>query len=320
MSLDLVKKIRVCEVGVRDGLQNEKTLVSAEDKADLINRMADAGFPVIEVGSFMSPKAVPQMANTDEVFRMIEQKEGVEYRALIANLKGVERAIACGCRKVKLNVSASVSHNLANLNRTPAESVAGFAACVDLAKSHDLAISGSISMPFGSPWDKEIPIQDVKDIVEAYLKVGIHEISLSDASGMAYPTQVYDMCTEMKKCYPDVTWWLHFHNTRGLGIANILAGMQAGFDQYDASFGGVGGCPFVPGAAGNVTTEDVLHMCEEMGVETGIDLDKAMEISRRAVEILGHPTESYLLRAGKASDLILELPKGQIKNQTELKK
>ena len=202
MSLDLVKKIRVCEVGVRDGLQNEKTLVSAEDKADLINRMADAGFPVIEVGSFMSPKAVPQMANTDEVFKMIEQKEGVEYRALIANLKGVERAIACGCRKVKLNVSASVSHNLANLNRTPAESVAGFAACVDLAKSHDIAISGSISMPFGSPWDKEIPIQDVKDIVEAYLKVGIHEISLSDASGMAYPTQVYDMCTEMKKCYP----------------------------------------------------------------------------------------------------------------------
>ena len=320
MALDLVKKIRVCEVGVRDGLQNEKQIISVEDKVKLINMMSEAGFPVIEVGSFVSPKAVPQMANTDEVFKNITRKEGVEYRALIANLKGVERAIACGCTKVKLNVSASVAHNLANLNRTPSESVAGFRSCVDRALEAGIGISGSISMPFGSPWDKEIPVQDVKDIVEAYLNVGITEISLSDAAGVAYPTQVSAMCDEMKKCYPEVTWWLHFHNTRGLGIANILAGMMSGMTQFDASFAGVGGCPFVPGAAGNVTTEDLLHMCDEMGVETGIDLDKAMEISRNVVGLLGHSTDSFLLRAGKASDLILELPKGQIRNQTELKK
>ena len=316
MSMDLVSSIRLCEVGPRDGLQNEKNMLTAEQKIELIDAMTDAGFPVIEVGSFVSPKAVPQMANTDEVFKGIRRGEGVEYRALIANSRGVDRAVACGCTKVKLNVSASVAHNLANLNRTPAQSVAGFAECVEKANAAGIGISGSISMAFGSPWDREIPIQDVKDIVDAYLKVGIKEISLSDASGMAFPSQVYDMCMEMKRCYPEVTWWLHFHNTRGLGIANILAGMQAGFTQFDASFAGVGGCPFVPGAAGNVTTEDVLHMCDEMGIATGIDLDKAMAISRRAVELVGHPTDSYLLRAGKSKDLIRELPTGQIRNQT----
>ncbi len=314
--MEIVKKIRICEVGPRDGLQNEKQIISAADKISLINAMSEAGFPVIEVGSFVSPKAVPQMANTDEVFQGIEKKPGVEYRALIANARGVDRAVACGCTKVKLNVSASVSHNLANLNRTPAESVSGFAECVEKARAAGIGISGSISMAFGSPWDKEIPVQDVKDIVDAYLSVGIDEISLSDASGMAYPTQVYELCSEMRRCYPQVNWWLHFHNTRGLGIANIMAGMQAGFTQFDTSFAGVGGCPFVPGAAGNVATEDVLHLCEEAGVETGVDLDQAMAISRRVVELVGHSTDSYLLRAGKSKDLIRELPTGQIKNQT----
>lgn len=240
----------------------------------------------------------------------------MEYRALIANLRGVERAIACGCKKVKLNVSASVAHNLANLNCTPAESVARFAACVERAKEAGIGISGSISMAFGSPWDKEIPVSTVKEIVEAYMGVGITEISLSDASGMAFPSQVYDMGTEMKKSYPEVSWWMHFHNTRGLGMSNILAAMEAGFDQFDSSFAGVGGCPFVPGAAGNVATEDVVHMLDEMKVDTGIDLDKVMAISRDVVKMVGHETDSYLLRAGKASDLILDIPKKQAKNHT----
>ena len=295
MALNLVDHITLCEVGPRDGLQNERRILTVQEKQELIEAAADAGFPVIEVGSFMSPKAVPQMADTDEVFTTLLRREGVEYRALIANLKGVERAAACGCKKVKLNVSASKAHNLANLNRTPAESVAGFGACVDAARSAGIEISGSISMAFGSPWDREIPLSDVKEIVNAYLAVGIHEISLSDASGQAYPTQVYSICTE---------------------IANILAGMQAGFTRYDSAFAGVGGCPFVPGAAGNVATEDVLHMCDEMGVKTGIDLDQAMAISRRVVQIIDHPTDSYLLRAGKSKDLIRDLPTGQIANQT----
>ncbi|MBP1924697.1 hydroxymethylglutaryl-CoA lyase [Sedimentibacter acidaminivorans] len=317
--MDLVKKIKICEVGPRDGLQNEATILTTEQKVEIIKDMIDAGFKVIEVGSFVSPKAVPQMANTDEVFKLIPMVDGVEYRTLIANVKGVERAAACGCKKVKLNVSASKAHNLANLNKTPEESVAGFKACVDKALENNIEISGSISMAFGSPWDKEIPVQDVKDIVQAYLNVGVTEISLSDASGMAYPTQVYEICSEMKKEFPQVNWWLHFHNTRGLGISNIVAGMQAGITQFDTSFAGVGGCPFVPGAAGNVSTEDVIHMCNEMNVETGIDLDKAMLISKKIVEIVGHSTDSYLLRAGKSKDLIRELPTGQIKNQVKSK-
>lgn len=319
MSMDLVKKITICEVGPRDGLQNEATILTIEQKVEIIKDMIDAGFKVIEVGSFVSPKAVPQMANTDEVFKLIPMIDGVEYRTLIANVKGVERAVACGCKKVKLNVSASKAHNLANLNMTPEESVEGFKACVDKALANNIEISGSISMAFGSPWEKEIPVQDVKDIVQAYLNVGITEISLSDASGMAYPSQVYEICTEMKREFPQVNWWLHFHNTRGLGIANIVAGMQAEITQFDTSFAGVGGCPFVPGAAGNVSTEDVIHMCDEMKVETGIDLDKAMVISKKIVEIVGHSTDSYLLRAGKSKDLIRELPTGQIKSQVKSK-
>lgn len=317
--MELVKEIILCEVGLRDGLQNEKSVPTTEQKVSLIEDIAEAGFRVIEVGSFVSPKAVPQMADTDEVFRRIRKEEGVEYRALIANLKGVERAAACGCRKVKMNISASTAHNLANLNKTPVESVMGFRECVQSAGSYGISISGSISMAFGSPWDKEIPIGDVKKIIEAYLDVGITEISLSDAAGVAFPSQVYDMGQEMHREYPNVKWWLHFHNTRGLGIANILAGMEVGFTNYDASFAGVGGCPFVPGATGNVTTEDVLHMCEQMEIKTGIDLDKALEISRKVVKMLGHTTDSYLLRAGKASDLLIEITDGQLNNQRKIK-
>jgi hydroxymethylglutaryl-CoA lyase len=310
------ESIILCEVGPRDGLQNEKKILSVEDKISLIESCAEAGFPVIEVGSFMSPRAVPQMANTDEVFKSLHFKPETEYRALVANKRGVERAAACGCKKVKLNVSASKAHNLANLNRTSAQSVAGFRDCAETARSAGLTMSGSISMAFGSPWDREIPISDVKEIVEAYLNVGITEISLSDASGQAYPSQVAAICAEMARSYPQVTWWLHFHNTRGLGIANILAGMQSGFCRFDTSFAGVGGCPFVPGAAGNVASEDVVHMCDEMNIRTGINLDRVLDVSRRLVQMLGHTTDSYLLKAGKSKDLIRELPSRQGKNFT----
>ena len=168
-------------------------------------------------------------------------------------------------------------------------------------------ISGSISMAFGSPWERNIPLSDVQELVDAYLAAGVTEISLSDASGQANPRQVYEICTEMAARYPQVDWWLHFHNTRGLGIANIVAGMQAGFTRFDASFAGVGGCPFVPGAAGNVATEDVLHLFEQMGVQTGVDLQAMLTVSRRVVELLGHPTDSYVLKAGRSDDLIREI-------------
>ena len=292
------------EVRLRYGLQNETYILNTEQKLEMLRGLIDAKFPVIEVGSFMHPRAVPQMANTDEVFKAIGDVPGVELRALIPNLRGIQRAIDCGCKKVKLNVSASRQHNLKNLNMTPEESVAGFASCVDAAVENGIAISGSISMPFASPWEGRITEEDVDAIIEAYLKVGITEISLSDTSGMAVPNQVYNLCCHIKEKYPQATWWLHFHNTRGLAMANIMAAMEAGMDRFDSSFGGLGGCPFVPGAAGNISTEDVLHLCEESGIATGIDITKVIELSRKLKELLNHDMDSYILRAGRSCDLI----------------
>ena len=302
---NLPSSITLCEVGLRDGLQNENTLLPTQEKVSLLRGLIDAGFKVIEVGSFMHPKAVPQMADTDEVYKAIGDVPGVELRALIPNLRGVQRAVDCGCKKVKLNVSASRQHNLKNLNMTPEESVAGFAGCVQAAKENGIAISGSISMPFASPWEGRTPVEDVDSIIQAYLDVGITEISLSDASGMAIPNQVYQLCTHVQEKYPEATWWLHFHNTRGLAMANILAAMEAGMTQFDSSFGGLGGCPFVPGAAGNISTEDVLNLCDESNIETGVDIVKVMELSKRLRGLLDHDLDSYILRAGRAKDLIL---------------
>lgn len=303
--MKLPSTVNLCEVGLRDGLQNEPVILNTSEKLKLAVGLIKAGFKVIELGSFMNPKAVPQMADTDELFKSLSNVEGVELRALVANKKGVERAISCGCRKIKLNVSASKGHNLANINKTPEETVAGFAENVDLALKNGLEVSGSISMPFASPWEGIIPIKDVEEIVEAYIKVGIKEISLSDASGMATPKQVYDMCSSMKKNYPSVNWWLHFHNTRGMAMANIVASMEAGITNFDSSLGGFGGCPFVPGATGNVSTEDVVHMMDEMGIETGIDILKIMEMARNLKGILGHEGDSYILKAGRSKDLIM---------------
>ena len=302
--MKLPSSITLCEVGLRDGLQNETYILNTEQKLEMLRGLIDAKFPVIEVGSFMHPRAVPQMANTDEVFKAIGDVPGVELRALIPNLRGIQRAIDCGCKKVKLNVSASRQHNLKNLNMTPEESVAGFASCVDAAGENGIAISGSISMPFASPWEGRITEEDVDAIIEAYLKVGITEISLSDTSGMAVPNQVYNLCCHIKEKYPQATWWLHFHNTRGLAMANIMAAMEAGMDRFDSSFGGLGGCPFVLGAAGNISTEDVLHLCEESGIATGIDITKVIELSRKLKELLNHDMDSYILRAGRSCDLI----------------
>ncbi|MBQ6292475.1 MAG: hydroxymethylglutaryl-CoA lyase [Lachnospiraceae bacterium] len=298
------KSVRLCEVGLRDGLQNEKTLLDAEQKLFLLRGLIDAGFPVIEVGSFMSPKAVPQMKDTDDLFKALGSPAGVELRALVANLRGVQRAIDCGCTKVKLNVSASRQHNLRNINRTPEESVASFAESAELARDNGLEVSGSISMPFASPWEGTTPVEDVDSIIEAYLRVGVSEISLSDASGMAMPAQVNELCRHVREKYPQATWWLHFHNTRGLAMANILAAMDAGMTQFDSSFGGLGGCPFVPGAAGNISSEDVIHMCEGCGIETGIDLVKLMALTVNLKEMLSHSLDSYVLKAGRNEDLL----------------
>jgi hydroxymethylglutaryl-CoA lyase len=298
------ERIQICEVGPRDGLQIEKTTLSTEQKIELIERAADAGVKTIEIGSFVNPKAVPQMADTDEVAKRIRRKDGVEYRALAMNLKGIMRAEDAGIRKAKLTVSASRSHSLSNLNKTPEEAIAGFGEAAEYAASKGISLSGAISTAFGCPFEGKVPLEQVIKVIDHFTKVGVEEISLSDTTGMATPRQVYDYCMSVKEKFPKLTINLHFHNTRGVGFANVVAGMMAGIDRYDACFAGLGGCPFAPGASGNIATEDLIHMCHEMGIATGIDLDASIALARRVREMVGHETASFILKAGKSSDII----------------
>lgn len=302
----LPRKITICEVGPRDGFQSEKTLISTETKVSIIDRVAASGVPVIEIGSFVHPKAIPQMADTDEVAKKINKRPGTQYRALVSNAKGVERAIAAGIDRVKLTHSATQSHNKSNFNQTVEQSVERFEVCIEQARQHNVVVSGAISVAFGCPFEGKIPVSMLNAYAKQFLNYGITELSLSDTTGMGNPKQVYHVVSQMVQSFPDIKWILHMHDTRGMALANILAAMQAGVTWFDASFAGLGGCPYAPGASGNVATEDLVHMLHEMGIETGIDLDQTIGNARLAKAVVGHETDSRLLRAGKISDLVLE--------------
>lgn len=295
-----VNYIEICEVGPRDGLQNEEKLLTVDQKIELIEEVVAAGAKIIEIGSFVHPKAVPQMADTDEVAKRLKRYDGVEYRALIMNLKGVERAEANGITKAKLTVSASRAHSLSNLNKTPEEAVKGFEEVANFAAKKGITISGAISTGFGYPNEGIIPIEDIYPIIDSYLQIGVSELSLSDTTGMANPQQVYEYAKAVKEKYPQILWNLHFHNTRGMGLANVVAGMQAGITRFDACFGGLGGCPFAPGASGNIATEDVVHMVNAMGVRTDYDLDKLITLARKVQDYVGREVSSFILKAGKS--------------------
>jgi hydroxymethylglutaryl-CoA lyase len=299
-----ISKIAVCEVGPRDGLQSEKTSLTVEQKVELIERSAEAGAKYIEIGSMVHPKAVPQMADTDEVAKRIKKLDGVEYRVLVMNVKGIERAVDAGLTKAKLTASASRSHSLSNMKRTPEEVIRSFGECAEYAAAHGVMLSGAISTSFGCPFEGKVPLEQVLKVVSCFKEIGVTELSLSDTTGMANPQQVYAYCKQVRESFPEITWWLHFHNTRGMGLANVVAGMLAGVERYDAAFAGLGGCPYAPGASGNIATEDLLHMCQEMGVETGIDLDKVIALGKYIQQIVGHETSSFILKAGKNSDIV----------------
>lgn len=292
----LPSRIAICEVGPRDGLQNEKTLLSIERKVELIEAAVEAGARSVEIGSFVHPKAVPAMAETDEVARRLARKEGVEYRALAMNLKGVERAHAAGLSKVKVTVSASDEHSRKNSNASPEEVIQSFASCAAFCAERGMALSGAISTAFGYSDIGVMPLERIFPIVEAYLALGVREISMSDTTGVANPAQVYENMTRLRERYGEVTWTLHTHNTRGMALANIYAALTAGVSHFDASFAGLGGCPFAPGASGNVATEDVVHMAHAMGIETGYDLAGSVALARRVESYVGHPGDSSMLR------------------------
>ena len=301
--MQLTKKVAICEVGLRDGLQNEKTHLSTEQKNALIEIIQNAGIKIIEVGSFVNPKAVPQMADTEDVFKNILKKDGVEYRALILNEKGIERAAECGIEKAKFTISASRIHQMKNANKTPEFIFDQLEKVAVIASEKGLVLSGAVATAFGCPFEGQISVEKIETVVEQFRKVGISEISLSDTTGMANPKQVFETCSRMLGKYPEIKWNLHFHNTRGMGFANVLAGMQAGVERYDSSLGGLGGCPFAPGATGNIATEDLLNMCNEMEIETGINIEQIIEGAKLLRDWIGHDLPSFLLKAGKNSDI-----------------
>lgn len=303
--------ISICEVGLRDGLQNEKKILSLEEKLLLLKYVVESGVKKIEIGSFVHPKAVPQMADTDQVVKQMPKADGVEYRALVANLKGVERAYLAGLTKVKLAVSASKAHCINNFNSTPTEMIESFADCVEFAVRHNMTVSGAVATAFGCPFVGKVPVEEVESAVRGLLKLGITELSLSDTTGMANPRQVYELGSYMVKTFTQVQWVMHFHNTRDMALANIVAGIESGVRSFDGAFAGLGGCPFAPGASGNVATEDVVHMLHEMGIATGVDLLKAMDTARLAANLVGHEVSSAVLKAGRCQDISTEKVKYQ---------
>jgi hydroxymethylglutaryl-CoA lyase len=293
----------VQEVAPRDGLQIEPRWVATDQKIALIDALSDAGFSRIEAGSFVSPKAVPNLRDGTEVFAKIRRRPDCLYVALVPNLKGAERAIAAGADEINLVASASETHNMANMRMTCEASLAGFADIVRICTHRGPSINATVATAFGCPFEGHQAPTRILSFVERYLKLGIDGITLADTTGMANPRQVADLVADVLQLVRPEALTLHFHNTRGLGLANVLAAYQAGARRFDGSLGGLGGCPFAPGATGNICTEDLVHMAHEMGIATGIDLERLIALSRGLPALLDHDVPGQIAKAGKSGDL-----------------
>ena len=303
MITDYSDSLIVQEVSPRDGLQIEPTWVETADKIALIDQLSLAGFSRIEAGSFVSPKAIPALRDGEHVFQGIERKAGVIYVALIPNLKGAQRAVESRADELNLVMSASQTHNLANMRMRCEASLAAFGDIVSFAAGHPVRLNGSIATTFGCPFEGRIDEDRVLQLVDAYLQLGIQGISLADTTGMANPRQVERLVKRVLQHVPASDLTLHFHNTRGLGLCNVLAAYEAGARRFDAALGGLGGCPFAPGASGNICTEDLVNLCEEVGIHTGVDLPHLLNLSRRLPVLLGHELPGQVAKAGRNCDL-----------------
>lgn len=295
------KRLYIHDVAVRDGFQIEPVFVPTEQKIALINRLSRTGLAKVEVTSFTSPKAIPALADAEAVMRGIDRVAGVEYTALVPNLRGCERALACGVDEINLVMSASDSHNRANLRMSPQESLSQFAAIAAAVVGEPVAINASVSTAFGCPFDGDIPVARVVALVEAIVAMGIARVTLCDTTGMANPAQVEQLCRTVRARWPALELTAHFHNTRGMGLANVLAARDAGVERFDASLGGLGGCPFAPGASGNVCTEDMVHMLQAMGYDTGVDLSALLACAQDLPTLVGHDVPGQVLKAGPST-------------------
>ena len=303
MITDYSQRLIVQEVSPRDGLQIEPTWVETADKVQLIDQLSLAGFTRIEAGSFVSPKAIPALRDGEQVFQGIARRPGVIYVALIPNLKGAQRALHAEADELNLVLSASQSHNLANMRMTREQSLAAFADVVSLVSNSGVCLIGSVATTFGCPFEGPVDEDVVMRLVDAYQTFGMQGVTLADTTGMANPRQVYRLVRRVLERLPASALTLHFHNTRGLGLCNVLAAYEAGARRFDASLGGLGGCPFAPGASGNICTEDLVNLCEEIGIDTGIDLPHLLKLSRTLPSLLGHEMPGQVAKAGRNRDL-----------------
>lgn len=293
------KSVAIVEVGPRDGLQNEERFVPTERKIELIDRLADAGIERIEATSFVHPKAIRQFKDSEEIVKGIRRKPGVRYSTLVPNEKGLERALASGIKEIALFVSSSETHNRKNVGMAVAESLRGFRGIAEKSLSNGIRLRGYVVTAFGCPYEGRIAPEKVELIVGEYRALGVHEVALGDTTGMANPCQVSRMLYRIMPMLGAMKLALHFHDTRGVALANVLAAMQQGVAVFDGSIGGLGGCPYAPGASGNVATEDLVNMLDEMGIETGIDLGKLIECARYTREIVGKSLPGHMATAGR---------------------
>jgi hydroxymethylglutaryl-CoA lyase len=295
--VDWPETVSIREVGPRDGLQNEDPIPVA-DKIRLLDALSGTGVGRIEAVSFVHPKAIPQMADADEVWAAATKAPGVRYSALVPNIRGARRALAAGFTETEVVVSASDTHNRRNINRSTAESLDDIAELVALLHANGSTAEVIIATSFGCPYEGDIDPARVAASVDRVVADGADRVSFGDTTGMATPRRVLDLVGRVRDGHSDVPLLLHFHNTRGTALANILVALQLGITEFDASVGGLGGCPYAPGASGNVATEEVVHMLHDMGIDTGIDLGALIEVARVAEGLVGRSLPSGVLRAG----------------------
>ncbi|AOJ21759.1 hydroxymethylglutaryl-CoA lyase [Burkholderia cenocepacia] len=297
------QRLHIHEVATRDGFQNEAAFVDTDDKIALVDALSACGYAKIEVTSFTSPKAIPALRDAEAVMHGIVRAPGVVYTVLVPNVRGAERALSCGVDEVNLVMSMSESHNRANLRMTREQSFAQLRDVIDAVRGTGVAINVSLSTAMGCPMEGDVPAETVLAWMQRFADLGVHGLTLCDTTGMAFPSQVRNLSRRARERFGALQLTLHFHNTRGMALANTLAALDAGIDRFDASLGGLGGCPYAPGATGNACTEELVHMLELDGYDTGIDLAAVLAASARLPALIGHDVPSQILKAGRRSDL-----------------
>jgi hydroxymethylglutaryl-CoA lyase len=293
------QRLYIQEVATRDGFQNESVFVETEDKIALVNQMSECGYAKIEVTSFTSPKAIPALKDAEAVMHQIVRKPGVVYTVLVPNIRGAERALSCNVDEVNLVMSVSESHNRRNLRMTREASFAQLREVIGVVKQSPVAINVSLSTAMGCPMEGDVPMAEVLDWMARFADLGVHGVTLCDTTGMAFPSQVRELSRAARERFPGLELAQHFHNTRGLALANTLAALDAGIDRFDSSLGGLGGCPYAPGASGNVCTEELVHMLELEGYDTGVNLEGILGAAARLPGLVKHDVPSQILKAGQ---------------------